>query len=531
MLESVAEVCLALSSLVEVGFPDRVAMEIEGSREVLARMGMETEEEVADGILERVALLGHRARVALADDLDTARTFASFEGLRAPPKVTVVPVGASAAALFGLPLSALVWTDVAEDPEGRALDRLKAVHGSLRVLGAESVRHLVSLPAEQVKSRFQDAGALLFERAMGRRRRPLSPHVPKETLLESLELDPPVEDLSPMAFVLKRLFDRLEARLQARGTAASRVELRFVISPDPDRPVDRSQADRRATIELPLARPTRSASVLLRICREQVSASLPGPVARVEIEAKSPVQDSGAQLDLFTRRAREVEKVEELVARLSLMLGERAVHAAELVDTHRPEAAWRARPFMVDVAFAEEPEEPKVSTREVLLVERKGRAQVLPSVADELPKVTIGAESEFVRESAGEDESTRAEVARMRPWPKPVKASLVREPRAPLPLRPLLLLPEPEPAVLLGYDKKRPSPRESHESPPSRIILLWRNERLGVDDIGVREFLEGEWWTREPLEREYLVVTVEDGRRFWLYLDREGSVFVHGLFD
>ncbi|MBI4818476.1 MAG: DNA polymerase Y family protein [Deltaproteobacteria bacterium] len=603
MLEATAEVLLSFSSMVEVGFPDRITLEIDRSREVLERRGLSTEAEIVEAIGSRVTELGHRVRAAVADDVDTARTWA----VCTPVELKIIGPGESATSLASLPLSSLVWTDAVDDPEGRVLERLRSVQSSLRVLGAETVRHLVSLPPDQVKSRFGDAGVLLLDRALGRRRRPLLSFLPKETLLEAIELDPAVEELSPMVFVLKRLFDRLEARLSARGSAANRVELRFSIAPDPDRPVGMPVSPVR--LELPLARPTRSASILLRICREIVSASLPGAVSRVEVEARSPVLYAGAQLDLFTRRAKDVERVEELVARLSMMLGEQSVFAAELVDTHRPESAWRARPFLVDLAFSEPAVlEPVRSSRETVLeTQRKGRSTTLPEVArvsvlalatenrpidrrqslaseqrqwivdgrqDTVSGVSAyserqGSESdsdgrewivdrrqrsesnsdgrEWIidrrrsseSESQSESPSSLVEKTRLdgeRPsgqpstaseppkWPKPVKKELATEPRQPLPSRPLLLLNEPEPVEFLGG-------RDNSPPPGARRILLWRNERLLVKDVESRESLEGEWWTNEPFQREYVTVTVEDGRRFWLFFDQNGDVFVHGLFD
>jgi protein ImuB len=44
--------------------------------------------------------------------------------------------------------------------------------------------------------------------------------------------------------------------------------------------------------------------------------------------------------------------------------------------------------------------------------------------------------------------------------------------------------------------------------------------------------LEGEWWTDEPLARDYYEVETEDGGRYWLYRDRtDGKLYLHGVLD
>jgi protein ImuB len=44
--------------------------------------------------------------------------------------------------------------------------------------------------------------------------------------------------------------------------------------------------------------------------------------------------------------------------------------------------------------------------------------------------------------------------------------------------------------------------------------------------------LEAEWWTDEPLARDYYEVVTEAGGRYWMYRDRKsGGFYLHGVFD
>src|SRR5262249_29246813 len=130
--------------------------------------------------------------------------------------VVVVPAGQEIRMLDPLPLDALIWSDALEDPDGLKRERMRAIHASMRVLGIHDVAGLRTLPPAQVASRFGDAGSILMQRSSAELHRPLRPFTPPDRIIEEHELDGLVEELEPVLFVLKRLFDRVEARLDAR---------------------------------------------------------------------------------------------------------------------------------------------------------------------------------------------------------------------------------------------------------------------------------------------------------------------------
>ncbi|MFO0725290.1 MAG: hypothetical protein U1E65_16020 [Myxococcota bacterium] len=503
LLAGAAEVLLGFSPDVEIAEPDVLLVDVGRSRRMLADRGLHTEAEILNAMVLALASFGHRAAAAMADDPDTARTLAQSlalkERLAQRKTKTEWPIaapGAGAKAIGGLPLPAIAWTDLREDPEAKRAQKLDSTRATLELLGVHTPGHLASFPADQVASRFGEQGVLLMARARAERRRPLVPFVPATELVEGMDLPGPMEDLEPLLFVLKRLLDRLESRLYARGLSASALELRFRLEP----------SRKTEKLKVMLARPSRSAVTFHRLCRERVSGALSGAIAALEVEVIDPVPEHGAQLDLFTAHAQRIEKVEELVARLQASLGEDAVFSAELTDTHRPEAAWVARPFAIERALAEPPAPMKKTKRApVLVAGRMGKAEALP-VADEQLSV-LGQKSAAI---------TAPEPKDPKSWPKPFERKKEDEALPPLPPRPFELFPTPEAAQLTAQG------------------LRWRGRRHRVASVGRRERFDCEWWRPDPLVREYVVLELEDGRRLWSYAEPSAPadiLWIHGIFD
>jgi hypothetical protein len=165
-----------------------------------------------------------------------------------------------------------------------------------------------------------------------------------------------------------------------------------------------------------------------------------------------------------------------------------------------------ARPFSIESAFAE----PAVQARAKATRSTSTTpfARDLPREHFTLPPVEEG----FLTAEVRDPEPLRAD--RVRAWPKPIQRKKEDDPLPPLPPRPLMLLAAPEPAEL---DRER---------------LWWRGLPHAVRDLGRRERFECEWWRASPLEREYSVIELEDGRRLWAFVSRqEPGIWVHGMFD
>ena len=61
--------------------------------------------------------------------------------------------------------------------------------------------------------------------------------------------------------------------------------------------------------------------------------------------------------------------------------------------------------------------------------------------------------------------------------------------------------------------------------------VFWRGRRRLIDHMGPVERLCGEWWDR-PFQRDYHVLTLAEGGRWWIYRDgRLGEWRLHGFFE
>jgi protein ImuB len=523
-LSAAAELLFAFGPVVEICPPTFLYLEIGRSKSALARKLRGADEKtIGEAIVRTLAKSGHQSRVVIAKDPDTGRSILEHldrtaKRTRTKPKkdVVIVPPGEERRILARLPVSSLLWTDPRSDPDGKKREALLAAHASLAMLGIEDVARLQTLPASQVGSRFGEAGSLLMQRAKAERDRPLEAFVPSERLVEELELERETDDLEPILFLLKRLFDGLEARLDARGLSATALDLTFVVEPGIENQLDdrklrpRSQK-REEKLQIRFARATRRAGTMLRIAKEKLGGSLPGRVRSITVEASSPEKDRGAQLDLFTNHPRRVEEVGELVGRLIAALGEQAVFSPQIRDTHRPEAAWGATSFDIERAFQEPPAlRPKrehSTPREMRAIASE------PASLEPLPELTGSLE---VTGRTGA-EKVQDSLQTVEKWPKPIPRKPEDEPIPELPPRPLELLATPEPASIA----------KSGEAG----ILRWRGQRLPLVSLSGAERLECEWWSSSPVARDYVVAEANDGRRYWLFYEPSGRLYVHGIFD
>jgi protein ImuB len=160
------------------------------------------------------------------------------------------------------------------------------------------------------------------------------PYVPETLPEESLELEAPAESAEPLLFVLKRLADRVSARLGGRGLGATRLKLTLRLDP---------RGEERVAV--PLSQPTAVVSRWLGPLKEHLfTLRLLGPVTGLRLAAVEVAPVAVEQL-AFGDRPEALAALEGVLARLAVRLGEDALFAAEPVDRHRPERAYRAVPF------------------------------------------------------------------------------------------------------------------------------------------------------------------------------------------
>jgi protein ImuB len=428
-LEALAEALLALGPAVEIVAPDVLLLDASGAR-LLARGAPDPDALLAARAVALAAELGFHARAAVATGRGPARALA-----RCGTGPRSVAPDATAAVLAALPL--------------HALDLPPAVAARLRGVGIHDAGALARLPAAGLGQRFGAAGVAAWRLARGEDASPLAPWAPSTLPGEAIELDAPVECSEPLLFALKRLCDRVAARLAGRGLGAARLAL--VLRLD-------GAADER--IELALGTPSAAASRWLLVLRERVSTvRLEGAIvgARLDVAAAAPAP---AEQLALADRPEQLVALDAVLARIAARLGDGAAFAAEPVDRHRPEAAYRAAPFRARGGSGTEPPIRSSRSRRSL-ASASAAPEALPAASAE----SIGC----CGHAAG---------------------------------RPTRLLAAPLPLVAQGEGGRVTAVRLDGRAFP--VVSVSEPERLA-----------GEWWDR-PFDREYRRARIEGLGECWL---------------
>ncbi len=459
-LRALAEALLAVAPAVEVVVPDALLLDASAAH-LLRGAEPEPERRLLARARALAGDLGFTVRAAVAcgrgPALALARHGAAGGSGEAAP---IVPPGAEAEALAALPLAALgLGPEVVE---------------KLRAVGVDGVGALARLPPEGLALRFGPAGAAAARLARGDDPTPLVPYLPATLPEEAIELEGPVDGAEPVLFVLKRLADRVAARLGGRGLGASRLTVTLKLDP---------RGEERLSI--PLAHPSAVGARWLLASRERLLAlRLPGAVVGVKLAAVEVAVVDEAQLALGDRPEAQAA-LETVLARLSGRLGDGAVVAAVPVARYRPEAAWRPVPF-------------RGSARQPGALSQPDGSAARPTGAGGARHAAAdgggagGARTRHV----GEAERLEAGAAQ----------------------RPTRLLAEPRPLVATGEG--------------GRVSAL----RIGGEVYAVLSFegperLRGEWWSA-PFDRDYYRARVEGLGDCWIYRDgADGRLHLHGFFD
>src|SRR5436309_7960298 len=126
-----------------------------------------------------------------------------------------VPPGDEAAFLAPLP-AALLTVD--EDVRAR-----------LARFGLRQIGQVAAVSRSALVARFGAEGERLHARARGEETDPFRPRRMPERMSLALPVEPPVEDLEPLRFLLHRLAATLADQLTARGMATARAHLRLAL--------------------------------------------------------------------------------------------------------------------------------------------------------------------------------------------------------------------------------------------------------------------------------------------------------------
>jgi protein ImuB len=310
----------SISPRVENTAPDTVVLDLTGLDSLFG-----SEQSIAQELLNRAALLGLAANIAVAASIDVAIVASrGFSGL------TEIPPGEEASRLGLLPVSVLL-------PSAELLETFDR-------WGVRTCRDLAALPPLDLSERLGQEGVRLHQLACGSACRSLVLAEPSVHFEEELDLDTPEEELDPVSFLLGRLLDQLCSRLQARSLAATAIHLKFILfdlfEKDPEIIQKKSAVTGddpklyKKILTLPVA--MRDSKMLLKLLRLQLQSDPPpGSIIKIILSA-DPARRRAAQTGLFVPSSPDPEKLELTVARLSKLVGEKNLGSPELVDSHRP---------------------------------------------------------------------------------------------------------------------------------------------------------------------------------------------------
>jgi nucleotidyltransferase/DNA polymerase involved in DNA repair len=246
--------------------------------------------------------------------------------LAVPPGLLAVPPGEDAAFLVSLPAALLT-----ADPDVRA---------RLARFGLRQIGQVAAVPRSALVARFGAEGERLHARARGEETDPFRPRRSSERMSLALPVEPAVDDLEPLRFLLHRLAATLADQLTARGMATARVHLRLAL----DRTFAVPDTPSEMAFEQRLPEPTQEAEAIERLLVARLERTPPpAPVARLELELADVAPAAGQQLALFVPQAGRAARLGWQLARLALTFGEDRVRRVELADPEAPlpEARWR----------------------------------------------------------------------------------------------------------------------------------------------------------------------------------------------
>ncbi|MDF1794502.1 MAG: DNA polymerase Y family protein [Thalassobaculaceae bacterium] len=272
-------------------------------------------EMVAD-LVNRIASFGYTARACMADTPGIAwavtRTAATGRG------DVVVPSGAGIAAIARLPIMALrVPAAVAE---------------ALARSGLRRIGDVADLPRAPLAARFGPDLARRLDQAAGSLHEPIEPLSPPAPHRVRLGLPEPIGLREDIEHGVRRLLERLCARLERERAGLRRLRVDFF----------RAEGDVRS-LTIGTGRPARDPVALFRLLAEHLDRLDPGFGIDVMVMEAERVEGRGiAQKDLAGPTAGAMgEGVQDMVDRLSNRLGEERVHRLEPVESHLPERAER----------------------------------------------------------------------------------------------------------------------------------------------------------------------------------------------
>jgi len=245
-----------------------------------------------------------------------------------PGELLAVPPGGEAAFLGPLPAGLL-----SHEPE---------VRSRLARFGLRRIGQVAELPRSALVARFGPEGERIGSRARGEETDPFRPRREPERTRLALPIEPPVEALESVRFVLRRVAVALGTGLAARGLAASDGRLCLAL----DRTFAPAGTPAELVAEQRFPEPTTDPEAIERLLLARLEREPPpAPVTRLELELSGAAPASGQQLPLFVPQALRGARLEWQLARLALGFGPDRGRRMVIADPEAPlpERRWTWR--------------------------------------------------------------------------------------------------------------------------------------------------------------------------------------------
>jgi protein ImuB len=387
---------------------------------------------------------------------------------RAGGGVRIVPPGAARVYLAPLPVALL-------DPE-------EGIATTLASWGIRRIGELAALSSGSLAHRLGSAGDRLARLARGEDDEPLRCEPPPPTFTEGLELDHGIEHIEPLLFLLHRLLDRLVTRLAMHEALCEVIELRLAL-----------ESGGRVAYSVTPAAPTREVETLLGLLRSQVDREPPSHAITGVTVVGVPGRIRPIQLDFFEPTGPSPIMLAATLAHLAVLCGPESVGSLGCARSHRPGAGVLS-PFM-------------------------GSAAVVPG------------EGSSASHRAARGTGSRAPRPDGMPW---AEAGGFPEPASTASGAPASPLERGSPSVVRVALRafRPPVPLEVFESAGRPDYVRGRGFGGRVVHLAGPWRLRGEWWTADPLAREYYDVQLSDGGVYRVYRGgRTGRWFADGAYD
>lgn len=303
----------SVSPVVESGASGCVWLDLAGLHRIYRG-----EEEIAAELTRCVRKVGMQPAAGVAANKELAHLAARCGGVR------VIEAGREREFLDWLPLDML---DLGKSDRGDDLETTLARWG-MRRLG-----ELARLSPDAVGTRLGRRGVELVRLARGGSHAPLMARRRAEFFTETIELEYGIENLEPLAFVMRTMLERLAERLSLRGLVAGDITLAFGMS-----------GHRSCSRRVAVAAPSNDVRAILTLINLNLEAAPPEAAVesiRIEIAPRVP---RPAQTDMFLPPSPAPDKLQTTIARLAALCGPGNVGAISAENSHRPEA-MRLDPF------------------------------------------------------------------------------------------------------------------------------------------------------------------------------------------